>query len=88
MGTFDTSNLLLPIMLALPGLFVWLGTQARRDRSRIKQMKVDIDEHERWAILSRRSRRLHNDEWHPTGEGRITIPDLPASMTREEESDE
>ena len=87
MGTLDTSNLLLPILLALPGLFVWLGTQARRDRSRIRQMKIDIDEHEKWAIQSRRTRRLHNDEWHPRGEGGIDIPDLPSSMTREEDYD-
>lgn len=88
MGDFSANDLILPILLALPGLFVWLGTQARRDRARIKKLKRDMDEHEEWAIRSRRERRLHNDEFHPTGVGRIPIPDLPSSMTRDGDEDE
>lgn len=88
MGAIDSSNLLLPVLLALPGLFVWLGTQARHDRKNIRRLKRDIDEHESWAIRSRRTRRLHNDEHHPDGVGRIDIPDLPSSMTREDGTDE
>lgn len=88
MGDFSTNDLILPILVALPGLFVWLGTQARRDRARIKRLKRDVDEFEGWAIRSRRERRLHNDEFHPNGEGRIPIPDLPESMTRDGDEDE
>lgn len=82
MGDITVSDILLPIFLALPGLLAWLGTQARRDRRRSKQMRRDIDEHEAWAIESRRSRRIHNDRHHALGVDMIEIPDLPSSMTR------
>ncbi|WP_435199595.1 hypothetical protein [Janibacter sp. GS2] len=82
MGDANLSDLLLPVLLALPGLLAWLGTQSRRDRKRSKRMQRDIDEHEAWAIESRRARRIHNDQEHQTGVGMIEIPDLPSSMTR------
>lgn len=63
----------------------WLSTSTRRMRVRARRQASHLEEATDYITESRRQRRVHNDEHHPTGSGAITIPPLPSFMVKEED---
>lgn len=71
----------------IPALYTYLHTSNRKARARARALEVQSDERDANLIQHRAALRLHNDEHHPTGEGAVPLPDLPAHMTRTDEDE-